>query len=462
MTERKQNSIRRTLAREAGLLVGFLFLGLVLLPASAAAAGEGVGTLELAGAADLGLGYADLPLRMGGAHDPPAVLLSGTRLGASLAQELSQRPPARVRADTDQGAAGAPAALGDALDHLRGLLHVEPIWKVLLDLAVAEATGLVIFQQERSRKEVYFIDGNLWVHNKPFGRLRFLKEAHLGLIVAHEVSKVGSDRQQLSKMAKQAKAILDLRLHQLTGLEQDKLRSEYEEVKATIEDLKDILAREERRMEIIKDELLEVKEKYGDPRRSEINYAGGDLSIEDMIPDEQVVITMFGKPVGDPVNTPGLKFKLPWIIPGIGSTNIAKNNWEGLAIGSALAGTGLTIGENVVGMDPEALKRRFGDQVVFWGGGVDTQHTLPFGTPDEVRRELRLDSLACSVASWMPTEFVPWPCPTATGLTRSVGYTRASRSWVSMTSVSKSASIVRRASLALYASSCSLASIERR
>ena len=50
----------------------------------------------------------------------------------------------------------------------------------------------------------------------------------------------------------------------------------------------------------------------------------------------------------------GIKFRLPWIIPGIGSTDIAKNNWEGLAIGSALAGTGLTIGENVVGMDMEA------------------------------------------------------------------------------------------------------------
>src|SRR5512137_2654249 len=53
----------------------------------------------------------------------------------------------------------------------------------------------------------------------------------------------------------------------------------------------------------------------------------------------------------------GIKFHYPWIIPGIGSTNIAKNNWEGLAIGSALAGTGLTIGENVVGMDPEATFR---------------------------------------------------------------------------------------------------------
>ena len=51
----------------------------------------------------------------------------------------------------------------------------------------------------------------------------------------------------------------------------------------------------------------------------------------------------------------GIKFRLPWLISGIGSTNIAKNNWEGLAIGSALAGTGLTIGENVVGMDPEAV-----------------------------------------------------------------------------------------------------------
>jgi glutamate synthase domain-containing protein 2 len=53
----------------------------------------------------------------------------------------------------------------------------------------------------------------------------------------------------------------------------------------------------------------------------------------------------------------GIRFRLPWIIPGIGSTNIARNNWEGLAIGSAIAGTGLTIGENVVGMDPEAVIR---------------------------------------------------------------------------------------------------------
>ena len=90
----------------------------------------------------------------------------------------------------------------------------------------------------------------------------------------------------------QAKAIVEMRLRQLTGLEQDKLRSEFEELMLTIADLKDILDKKDRRMEIIKNELLEVKDKYGDERRSTIEYAGGDLSIEDMIPDEKVVITI--------------------------------------------------------------------------------------------------------------------------------------------------------------------------
>jgi DNA gyrase subunit A len=90
----------------------------------------------------------------------------------------------------------------------------------------------------------------------------------------------------------QAKAIVEMRLRQLTGLEQDKLRAEYDALIITIEDLKDILDKKARRMGIIKEELLEVKDKYGDERRSVIEYAGGDLSIEDMIPDEKVVITI--------------------------------------------------------------------------------------------------------------------------------------------------------------------------
>ena len=90
----------------------------------------------------------------------------------------------------------------------------------------------------------------------------------------------------------QAKAIVEMRLRQLTGLEQDKLRSEYDALMLTIEDLKDILDKKERRMDIIKSELEVVREKYGDDRRSIIEYAGGDLSIEDMIPNEKVVITI--------------------------------------------------------------------------------------------------------------------------------------------------------------------------
>jgi len=98
------------------------------------------------------------------------------------------------------------------------------------------------------------------------------------------------ERFSLSEL--QARAIVEMRLRQLTGLEQDKLRAEYDALMETITDLKDILASEPRRMQIIKDELLEVQHKYGDDRRSEISYAGGDVSIEDLIPNSPVVITI--------------------------------------------------------------------------------------------------------------------------------------------------------------------------
>ena len=90
----------------------------------------------------------------------------------------------------------------------------------------------------------------------------------------------------------QAKAIVEMRLRQLTGLEQDKLRAEYDELLSTIEDLKDILDNKDRRMAIIKTETNYVVEKYGDDRRSEINFVGGSFRIEDIIPDEKVVITI--------------------------------------------------------------------------------------------------------------------------------------------------------------------------
>ncbi|MBP9068600.1 MAG: DNA gyrase subunit A [Bacteroidia bacterium] len=90
----------------------------------------------------------------------------------------------------------------------------------------------------------------------------------------------------------QARAILDMRLRTLTGLEVGKLKAEYDELMKTIANYKDILSNESRRFQIIKDELLEIREKYGDDRRSEIVYAGDDLKMEDMIADENVVITI--------------------------------------------------------------------------------------------------------------------------------------------------------------------------
>ncbi len=90
----------------------------------------------------------------------------------------------------------------------------------------------------------------------------------------------------------QARAIVEMRLRQLTGLEQDKLRAEYEEIMKLIQRLKDLLASKELRMELIKEELIEIRDKYGDARRSLIEYSGGDVSIEDLIADENVVITI--------------------------------------------------------------------------------------------------------------------------------------------------------------------------
>ena len=90
----------------------------------------------------------------------------------------------------------------------------------------------------------------------------------------------------------QARAIVEMRLRQLTGLEQDKLRAEYEDIMKLIQRLKDLLASKELRMELIKEELIEIRDKYGDERRSIIEYSGGDVSIEDLIADENVVITI--------------------------------------------------------------------------------------------------------------------------------------------------------------------------
>ena len=106
------------------------------------------------------------------------------------------------------------------------------------------------------------------------------EDARNGLMKEFELSQI------------QAKAILDMRLQKLTGLEIEKVRAEYAELMATIAELKDILSDESRRMQIIKDDLLEMKSKYGDDRRTNIEFDAGEINIEDLIANEEMVVTI--------------------------------------------------------------------------------------------------------------------------------------------------------------------------
>lgn len=114
------------------------------------------------------------------------------------------------------------------------------------------------------------------------------------------------ERFELSDL--QARAIVEMRLRQLTGLEQDKLRSEYDDLMQTIASLKEILGNEDMRMQIIKDELDEVKEKYGDERKTDIEFSAGDIDITDLIPDEEVVVTISS--LGYIKRTPSIEYRV--------------------------------------------------------------------------------------------------------------------------------------------------------
>ena len=107
-----------------------------------------------------------------------------------------------------------------------------------------------------------------------------VEQARTGLMEKFELSEI------------QAKAILEMRLQKLTGLERDKVRAEYDELQKKIAHLNAILGSEEMRRDIIKEELNDINERFGDERRTEISYADGEISIEDMIPDEEVIITI--------------------------------------------------------------------------------------------------------------------------------------------------------------------------
>lgn len=118
----------------------------------------------------------------------------------------------------------------------------------------------------------------------------------------------------------QAKAILEMRLQRLTGMERDKIMAEYEEIQKQIKDLEDILARPERQLEIIKIELTEIKERYGDERRTQINMTDDEFSVEDMIADDEMLITVSAQ--GYIKRTPLVEYKAQ-TRGGVGSRAVA-------------------------------------------------------------------------------------------------------------------------------------------
>jgi DNA gyrase subunit A len=180
------------------------------------------------------------------------------------------------------------------------LVHGRPVTLNLKDLIrtfVDHRHEVVVrrtkFELAEAEKRAHLLEGYIKIlgrdskgNNNVDEVIQIIKDAR-----DPEVARINlMERFELSEI--QARSILDLQLRRLTGLEIDKIEKEYAEIMALIADLNDILNNEERRMQIIKDELAEIREKYGDERRTSIVHAAGDIGIEDLIEDEQVVITI--------------------------------------------------------------------------------------------------------------------------------------------------------------------------
>lgn len=142
------------------------------------------------------------------------------------------------------------------------------------------------YELDEAQKRAHILEGLLIAIDNLDAVIKIIREA----VTPDEARTQLMENFKLTEI--QAKAILDMRLRALTGLERDKLKEEYAELMKLITHLKEVLANEGLRMKIIKDELTEMKEKYGDERRTEIVHAGNEMSMEDLIPNDEVVITI--------------------------------------------------------------------------------------------------------------------------------------------------------------------------
>lgn len=166
------------------------------------------------------------------------------------------------------------------------LLNLKELFNHYLNHQKEVVTRKTQYELDRAKERAHILEGFIVALDNIDEVIQIIRDS----MSDEEANQRLQERFKLSEV--QSKAILDMRLRRLTGLERNKITEEYEELLRTIDDLVDILANEIRVLEIIKDDLLDMKEKYGDPRRSEIIDEGYDLEDEDLIEREDVVISM--------------------------------------------------------------------------------------------------------------------------------------------------------------------------
>lgn len=166
------------------------------------------------------------------------------------------------------------------------ILNLKDLIKHYVEHRIVVITRRTEYELREAEKRAHILEGLLIALDNLDAVINLIRNAR-----DPETAKVGlMENFALSEI--QAKAILELRLQRLTGLEREKIVKEYEEIMALITDLRDILANEWRKYEIIKTELTEIKDRYGDARRTQIEFAAEEFSDEDMIPDDEMLITI--------------------------------------------------------------------------------------------------------------------------------------------------------------------------
>jgi DNA gyrase subunit A len=177
-----------------------------------------------------------------------------------------------------------------ALVHGRPVqLNLKDLLRHFIDFRIEVVVRRTKFELKKAQDRAHVLEGLLIALDHLDEVIKLIRasenvqEAKSGLMETFELSDI------------QAQAILDMRLQKLTGLERDKIKEEYNELLERIAEYKEILASEDRQKEIVKEELGEIKETYGDERRTDITYDDGEISIEDLIADESVVVTISRK-----------------------------------------------------------------------------------------------------------------------------------------------------------------------